>query len=69
MSSQFLSIPDTSHCQPIYTDFVPTMSSTNIPDFAPCLNKESELKITKVCALKVIDSGIILKYFDVLIKY
>jgi hypothetical protein len=45
MSSQFLSIPDTSHCQPIYTDFVPTMSSTNIPDFAPCLNKESGIRL------------------------
>ena len=43
MSSQFLSIPDISHCQPIY--FVPSMSSTNIPDFAPYLNKDSGIRL------------------------
>ena len=45
MSSQFLSIPDTSHCQPIYTDLVPSMSSINIPDIAPCLNKDSGIRL------------------------
>jgi hypothetical protein len=45
MSSQFLSMPDISHWQTIYTDFVPLMNRIRVPDPVPCFSKVSGVKL------------------------